>query len=488
MSLAAPVFLFLFLPVVLLLGLGLRGRFRNVVLIAGSLVFYLWDEKLFGVLLLASIGINYAIGLGMGRVTDRRAARLLLVLGAVVNLGLLVACKYANFIVANVNGLLGVASIPPVQLARVHLPLGISFFTFQGLSYLVDIYRGEAKPAGGPGQFALYLAFFPKVIAGPIVKYKEIAGQLASRSVNRQDLADGIRRFIIGLGKKIIIANALAVPADRIFALRTGLLTPATAWLGAVCYTLQIYYDFSGYSDMAIGLGRMFGFRLPENFNYPYVSRSIREFWQRWHISLSTWFRDYLYIPLGGNRSGTARTYVNLMIVFLLCGLWHGANWTFVVWGAFQGCFLILERIRKRSPSPPLERGLGGEVFHHAYALLVIIVGWVIFRATTLGGALGYLGAMAGIARGSASAPGAAFFVSAELPALLAVAILGAAPLLPGLAALRARAAAGFTGFIGRAVGTAAAMADLGVMGLILVYSTMLIAAGTYSPFIYAQF
>jgi len=480
MSLTAPVFLFLFLPLILPLYIILPNRFRNALLILASLMFYVWGEKLLVGFLLASIGINYAIGLGISRETNRRRAKLFLAVGAAANLGLLIACKYAGFIVGNLNGFLAVLSISPVPLPGLQQPLGISFFTFQSLSYLADIYRGDAKPAGGPSLLALHLAFFPKVIAGPIVKYKDIAGQLSSRIVDREGLSEGIRRFIIGLGKKIIIAGTVAVPADRIFGLRTDQLTPATAWLGAICYTLQIYYDFSGYSDMAIGLARMFGFRLTENFNYPYVARSIREFWQRWHISLSTWFRDYLYIPLGGNRRGPARTYLNLMIVFLLCGLWHGANWTFVVWGAFQGCFMVLER-----------SGIVGKltrnfrIAEHVYALLAIIVGWVIFRAPTLSGALGYVGAMVGIGQHAGTAPSATMFVDAEVALTLVVAVLGCAPLLPSLAMPSARA----TERLGWSAGGAGTMIlDLSAMGMILIYSMMLIAAGSYSPFIYARF
>jgi alginate O-acetyltransferase complex protein AlgI len=313
-----------------------------------------------------------------------------------LNIGTLVFFKYANFAVDNLNLLLAWIHLAPVHCERVRLPIGISFFTFHALSYVMDIYRGKAAAARNPRDVALYIFFFPQLIAGPILRWSAIAPQIARRVVSREGFAEGVRRFVGGLAKKMIIANVVAVPADQIFALSGAELTPALAWLGAACYTLQIYFDFSGYSDMAVGLGKMFGFQFLENFDFPYISQSIKEFWRRWHISLSTWFRDYLYFPLGGNRRGEWRTCLNLVIVFFLCGLWHGASWTFVVWGLYHGFFLVLERTRFGGWVAGMPR-----LLRHGYALVVVMAGWVLFRADTFGHAITFLANMAGVSSGA---------------------------------------------------------------------------------------
>jgi alginate O-acetyltransferase complex protein AlgI len=399
MVFSAPTFLFLFLPAVLTLVLLAPRGLRNTLLLASSLFFYAWGEADFVVVMLGSILFNYLVGLYLGR--ERTGRSLLLGLGVGGNLLLLGWFKYAGFLAENVEAALrtvGVSevSLPLGALEGVHLPIGISFFTFQAISYLIDVHRREHPPQRNPVRLALFISLFPQLIAGPIVRYKELAEQLADRVIAVEGFAEGIRRFTIGLAKKVLIANALAIPADAIFGLPTEELSPSVAWFGVLCYALQIYFDFSGYSDMAIGLGRLFGFRIPENFDLPYCAASLTDFWRRWHMSLSRWFRDYLYIPLGGNRRGARRTYANLLIVFVLCGLWHGASWNFLVWGLFHGLFLMIERTGwgewiGRAPRP----------IAHLYCLLAVTIAWVFFRADSLPHAWGFLAGMAGIAGGA---------------------------------------------------------------------------------------
>ncbi len=348
MVFASPVFLFVFLPLTLLGYFAVPSKFRNVFLLLASLFFYAWGETIYVLIMLASIALNYFFGIlieqGMQAPTGGRG-RLALAAGITVNLLLLVYFKYANFLADNLNVSLARLSLPEIALGPVHLPIGISFFTFHAISYLVDIYRRQCTAQRTFVQCALYIALFPQLIAGPILRYRDMASQLISRTVTAAGFSAGIQRFVFGLAKKLILANPLGELADKVFAIPSGDLTAGPAWLGIICYGLQIYLDFSAYSDMAIGLGRMFGFHIMENFDYPYISLSIREFWRRWHISLSTWFRDYLYIPMGGNRGAAWRTYLNLTTVFLLCGLWHGASWNFVIWGLLHGVYLVLERV-----------------------------------------------------------------------------------------------------------------------------------------------
>ena len=374
MVFSSMVFLWIFLPIVFLLGMIIRRpKYQNIILLVASLIFYAWGEPRYVFLLLFSVTMNWAFGLCIDRFAAHR--KLFLVLAVVGNLGLLGYFKYCNFFLNTLDHLLPWVNIPRTSIA---LPIGISFFTFQAMSYVIDLYRGEYKVQKNLLNLALYISFFPQLIAGPIVKYRDIDAQITHRTISRQRIAEGFRRFLYGLAKKVIVSNLVAVSVDRIFALEIGQMTGAAAWCGAILYTLQIYYDFSGYSDMAIGLGRMFGFDFLENFNYPYISSSIREFWRRWHISLSTWFREYLYIPLGGNRKGKTRTYVNLWIVFAMTGLWHGASWNFVGWGLYHGFFSVIERM-----------GLGRflkkvPLLAHVYTLLVVVVGWVFFRVESV--------------------------------------------------------------------------------------------------------
>jgi alginate O-acetyltransferase complex protein AlgI len=472
MVFSAPIFLFLFLPVVLALYVATPPRGRNLLLLVASLVFYAWGEPRFVLVMLASALVNYAFALGLGATRHRR---LVLALAIAVNLGLLAVYKYSDFVVTNVDGLLEWAGMPSIPLPRLALPLGISFFTFHALSYLIDVYREKVPAQKNPLRVALYIALFPQLIAGPIVRYAMIAPEIARRHTTRDDLVSGIERFVVGLGKKVLIANTLATPADAIFGLPPAELSAGLAWFGVVCYTLQIYFDFSGYSDMAIGLARIFGFHFPENFCYPYVSRSLTEFWRRWHISLSTWFRDYLYVPLGGNRHGSARLYRNLLIVFTLCGLWHGASWTFLIWGLYHGAFLVAERVSGA------RSGRGGwRPLAHAYALLVVMVGWVLFRSPSLGHARGMLGAMAGLGGGELQR-WVWTYLDGERILALAAGLLGSMPALASLGRWR-------VGIRADPLGTALALARAGCLLLVLLASSVRLAAGTHNPFIYFRF
>ncbi len=387
MVFSSTAFLYFFLPLTLLLYFGLPMRCRNGVLLLASLLFYAWGELGYVVLMLASITINWAVGLHIATAQRQgRNAKGVLTLGLVLNLLPLLIFKYANFAADGFSHLLQLGGLSPIELAPVHLPIGISFFTFQAISYIVDVYRQHAAVQPRLDRLALYIALFPQLIAGPIVRYRTIAAQINQRATRLDDIASGTLLFIIGLGKKVLIANSMGAVADQAFALPMQDVGTGLAWLGILAYTLQIYFDFSGYSDMAIGLGRIFGFRFLENFNYPYIARSVQDFWRRWHISLSTWFRDYLYIPLGGNRAGIGRTYFNLLLVFLLCGLWHGASWTFVLWGLYHGTFLVIERLGLGRILSKLPALLGW-----AYTLLVVMIGWVFFRADDLPHALTYI-------------------------------------------------------------------------------------------------
>ncbi len=346
-------------------------------MLPASLLFYAWGEPSYIFLMLLSITVNYLGGLILCRLNSGGvAARISLAVIVAVNLGLLGYFKYYNFAAELLRSVFSAEILPIRDIA---LPIGISFYTFQAMSYIIDLYRGKIAVQRSWFRLALYISFFPQLIAGPIVRYGEVESALSHRSLNYDDTVYGIKRFLYGLAKKVILANAFAVKSDEIFGLAPQDISTPLAWLGAIYYALQIYYDFSGYSDMAIGLGRMFGFKFPENFNYPYTSKSITEFWRRWHISLSTWFKEYLYIPLGGNRRGTARTYINLMIVFLATGIWHGASLQFVAWGIFYGALLIAERLFLGALLQKLPSLVG-----RIYVMIAVLVGWVIFRAPGL--------------------------------------------------------------------------------------------------------
>lgn len=388
MVFSSATFLFIFLPVVLVLYYLVPTRWRNGILLAASLLFYSWSEPRFIALLLVSITADYFIARRMD-LAEGGKRKGWLAGSLVLNLAILAYFKYANFFIDNVQQFYSWLGLVPFEWHKVALPVGISFVTFQKISYMVDVYRRDHEAQRRWDVLALYILMFPQLIAGPIIRYKEIVAQLKDRSAT--DTPDnrlhGLFRFLVGLSKKVLIANVLAQQVDIIFATAPGELAAGTAWIGMLAYTMQIYFDFSGYSDMALGLGRMFGFSFPENFNFPYISQSFTEFWKRWHITLGHWMKDYLYIPLGGNRQGEGRTYLNLVIVFFLSGLWHGAAWTFVVWGLYHGLFLILDKWGLRKLLDKM-----GKVPSVLLTFLLVMVGWVIFRADTLGYAVAYLG------------------------------------------------------------------------------------------------
>lgn len=370
MVFSSPVFLFLFLPAVFVLNKLLPVKARNYILLTASLFFYAWGEPIFVLLMLLSVLVNYFLALAVGK---NKTAKLWIVICVIFNIGMLFVFKYANFFVDNINALLGTS----IEIAQIRLPIGISFYTFQAMSYVLDVYREKSAPQKNLANVLLYISFFPQLIAGPIVKYHDIDLQIQKRTETAQKTVSGLRRFTIGLAKKLLIANTMGAIADGVFALSYSQVNAPVAWLGAIAYSIQIYFDFSGYSDMAIGLAGLFGFELKENFLHPYISKSVKEFWRRWHVSLSTWFKEYLYIPLGGNRKGSFRTGINLTIVFLCTGFWHGAEWTFVVWGLIHGAFMLFERVADVSKLRPKIIGV-------VYTLLVAVTAFTIFRAATL--------------------------------------------------------------------------------------------------------
>jgi len=477
MLFASPLFLFLFLPLTLVAYFAAPRAWRNALLMIASLVFYAWGEPRYVPLVLASVMFNWWMGMRVADGAKGPARRRWLIVAIAGNLGGLAVFKYANFAAANFNAIAPALGVAPLTMAAIPLPLGISFFTFHAISYVVDVYKRNAEPQRAIPSFALYILLFPQLIAGPIIRWRDIAMQIAHREERYADFAYGARRFVLGLGKKTLIANTLGQVADGIFGLPASQLTTPLAWLGLACYTLQIYFDFSGYSDMAIGLMRMFGFRILENFNYPYISRSIREFWRRWHISLSNWFRDYLYIPLGGNRRGNARAYANLVIVFLLCGLWHGASWPFVLWGAWHGVFLVLERAG-------LERPLARHAWlAHLYTLLAVMGGWVLFRCDTLAHAVYYYAALCGFAQGDPLQRPVAEFLDPLALTTLLVAIAFATPVARRIGAWREHTSVRGSGVAGIVLSL-----DVVWLGAVLVAASAFLAAGTYNPFIYFRF
>jgi alginate O-acetyltransferase complex protein AlgI len=470
MVFSSVTFLFYFLPLFLLAYLSLP--FRNLTLLLASLFFYAWGELEFVGLLVGSVALNYLAGLAISREGPRRRAAL--VAGIAANLLLLGIFKYAGFVAE-----LLAPWLPGSQTPSIHFPIGVSFFTFQAMSYLVDVYRRHATAERNPLTLGTYIAMFPQLIAGPIVRFHSIQAQLHARTHDLRKFERGVRYFVIGLGQKMLIANTLATPADSIFSLPAADLTASVGWLGSICYTLQIYYDFAGYSNMAIGLGFMLGFQLPKNFDHPYISQSITEFWRRWHITLSTWFRDYLYIPLGGNRRGALRTYGNLLIVFLLCGLWHGAAWSFVVWGLYHGLFLVIERVGLANAIGRIWRPL-----RHLYVLFVVNIGFVIFRADSLAYAAEYLRAMAGLGLGDGVAHHLGVYLQPNVVISLALGACGSAPLFAMLETWLSRRAG--TGSTLIPIATRMGVA-VGLGGIWLLIS-MGLAAGTHNPFIYFRF
>ena len=426
MVFSSLTFLFLFFPIVIGVYYLCPRALRNLWLLAASLLFYAWGEPVYIRLMVASILFNYLCGLGVAALQKREKkgiAKALLILCVVGNIGALGVFKYADLLIGTINGIAG----SHLALLELALPIGISFYTFQALSYVIDVYRGTVAAQKNPITFGTYIALFPQLIAGPIVQYKTVEEQLSCRRETAAQFAAGIGRFTVGLGKKVLIANQVGALWDTVSALPQAQLAAGTAWLGALAFTFQIYFDFSGYSDMAIGLGKMLGFEFLENFDYPYLSRSITEYWRRWHISLGTWFREYVYIPLGGNRHGLSRQILNLIIVWGLTGLWHGASWNFLLWGLYYGVILIVEKVWLLRPLQKAPAAV-----QHLYSLLLIILGWIIFALTDFSAIGGYFAALFGAHGGLDSSTMylltsnlilliIAGFASTRLPAKLAV-------------------------------------------------------------------
>lgn len=466
MVFSSSMFIFIFLPVVVLVYYISSKEIRNNILLIASLFFYAWGGLSYLKILIVSILINYLFGILIDKAKDKiNLKRCFLLLGIILNLLLLFYYKYYDFFVSNVNTLFNSS----LSIKNIVLPIGISFFTFQGMSYIIDIYRNDAKVNKNIFSVALYIALFPQLVAGPIIKYKDINNQINFRKESIEFFSYGINRFVVGLSKKVIISDILGAMADNIFNLSTTSIDMPTAWIGAICYTFQIYFDFSGYSDMAIGLGYLFGFQFPENFNYPYISKSITEFWRRWHISLSTWFREYLYIPLGGNRKGNV--YLNLFIVFLVTGLWHGASWSFIVWGLWHGFFMIIERLirnkmwYKKTPS-----------FIKLFSTMIIImVGWVLFRASSLKAALEYLAIMVGLIKFNDMTFTYQYFINKKFVFWVIMAIIGSTPIISNVSK-RYKNNKLFQ------------LISMIIISILFIVSMIFIINSTYSPFIYFQF
>ncbi len=470
MVFSSLVFLCIFLPTVFLIYTIVPSlKFRNGLLIVASLAFYAYGEPVYVLLMIFSSLINYVCA---RLVTSKTKGKAVLAAAVIINLGILAVFKYSGFFVESLNNLTGL-SIPVPQIA---LPIGISFFTFQALSYVIDVYRKTVEPQKNYFYVLLYITFFPQLIAGPIVKYRDISEQITSRQQSVEKIAEGLRRFICGLAKKVLIANTMGQTADVIFSASEGYLSILTAWIGALAYLFQIYYDFSGYSDMAIGLGKMFGFDFKENFNYPYGAVSVRDFWRKWHISLSTWFKEYLYIPLGGNRKGRLRTVVNRLIVFFCTGLWHGASWTFVIWGIYHGLFLLLEEF-----VPVL--GRLPKVVNHIYTLLAVTVGFVIFRADTITQGFEFIGNMfTGFNITAQSLSLALTQLTPWFIVMFAVAVIGCAPIKPVADRLRVSGSA-----LSKRQSIVQTVLYILAFAL-LIWCIIRLSGTSYNPFIYFRF
>lgn len=466
MVFSSTIFLCVYLPLVLLGYYICPKKGRNLFLLIASLVFYAWGEPKYVFLMIFSILVNYIFGRLMDKNRGRqKRMKLLLVLSVVIDLGLLSVFKYTDFIITNVNAIFGSS----FDLLKIALPIGISFYTFQAMSYTIDVYRDDVRVQKNLIDFGMYITMFPQLIAGPIVRYADVQDQLAERSVTTADFSEGVMRFVVGLGKKVLLANQMGAVWSEIYALG-GDVSALMAWTGAIAYTFQIYFDFSGYSDMAIGLGRMFGFKFPENFRYPYQSVSITDFWRRWHITLSTWFKEYLYIPLGGNRCGLARQALNLLIVWSLTGFWHGAGWNFVMWGLYYFVILFIEKLFLLKALDKLPK-----LFRHVYALLLIVIGWVIFASDDVGVLLPYLGSMFG----ANGAVGGMDVYTLFTKAVLLIICCVASTELPKRLFLSA------TG----AMNEKAAFTIKSVMTIALLALSMILLIGdSYNPFLYFRF
>ncbi len=466
MLFSSMTFIFIFLPIVCGLYFLVRKNITmaNLLLLLASIIFYAWGEPNYVFIMLGTILINYVGAICINKYPKHKKIALLTTILA--NLGILFYFKYFNFVMENISSVIGTN----FSFLEVIMPIGISFYTFQALSYVIDVYYNKANVQKNIYKLALYITLFPQLVAGPIIKYHDVANQIDKRKITFNQFSYGIKRFIIGLAKKVLIANTMGAIADAIFAQPVYDFSTGVAWLGALAYTFQIFYDFSGYSDMAIGLGHMFGFKFLENFNYPYISKSITEFWRRWHISLSTWFKEYLYIPLGGNRISKYRTYLNLFIVFLATGIWHGAEWTFVIWGLWHGAFIIFERITN------LHKRIGGiisSILRHCYTILAFVIGWVIFRSDNITYATDYIKNMFGLIpyKEIYSLP---YYIDTTQIIIFITAIMLSMPI--------------FSNFLNDDKDTKATSFQNLWLLILFGLSWASISAGTYNPFIYFRF
>lgn len=481
MLFSSLLFLFLFLPLTLTGYYLIDRSFRNYWLLLASLVFFAWGGVSFTLILIISILLNFLFGLLVEKHLDSKNGYWWLFAGVTVNLLILGVFKYANFIIHNLNDWSVIFSLPLIPQTKIILPIGISFYTFHSLSYLVDIYRKKTTAQRNIFDLSLYVCMFSQLIAGPIIRYSDVWQQLRWRTHTLSKFASGVERFLIGLGKKVLLANTFARVADELFSGNIPEFSALNAWMGIACYTFQIYYDFAGYSDMAIGLGRMFGFEFLENFNFPYIAKSVKEFWRRWHMSLSSFFRDYVYIPLGGNKVTVNRTYINLILVFFLTGFWHGASWSFVVWGLFHGFFMILERLGLSTLLDKTWKPLA-----NLYTLLVVMFAWVLFRSETLTFALSYWKAMFHYNTSESQISLFMSYLNREFILASIFAVLGAFGFFPWI-----------KGFVIRQVNNNRIVQLLTYpyhLVSILFYVTILalcslyLMAGTYNPFIYYRF
>ena len=473
MVFSSTIFLFLFLPITLLVNYAIKEKLSNYWLLIVSVVFFSWTQWNYLWIILCSVCVNYVCAMVVDYLKRRNADRFrgfIMFVAVAVNLGILFYFKYFNFVMESVNSVFHTG----FDIEKIILPVGISFFTFQGMSYVIDVYRGDVPVQKNVFKLALYIVLFPQLIAGPIVRYTDIAAEIEQRKVSFDDLVCGIERFIIGLAKKAIIANTMGELCDRIWDAGAGNGLASELWLGSIAYTLQIFFDFSGYSDMAIGIGRMLGFHFNENFSLPYISKSITEFWRRWHISLSTWFRDYVYIPLGGNRK---RVYLNLSVVFLLTGIWHGAAWNFVLWGVWNGVFIVVERlIGKRCGKKEFPKA--AQIMGKVYTLFIVNMGWVLFRAPGISAAIDYAKGMFGITHADKPGYALSWYMTRWNVFILILGVLFASSIPEKI---RERVKAVLSANVYTVVKYASLL-------LLLMFSAVRIVAGTYNPFIYFQF
>jgi alginate O-acetyltransferase complex protein AlgI len=463
------VFIYVFLPILLLSYFLIRKEFKNMLLLFSSIFFYAWGEPRLLWVLISIIAINYFTAVLIDKY--RQKDKTILIIGLIINLSFFAYFKYTNFFIDNI----ALLTNSNFKIGKIALPLGISFFTFQAMSYIIDVYRKEVEIQKNFYKLALYISIFPALIAGPIIKYRDIKDQIDNHDISLDKFFYGVKRFIIGLSKKVLIANSVGLVADKVFATPINGMEIWTVWLGAICYTLQIYYDFSGYSDMAIGLGMMFGFRFLENFNYPYISKSITEFWRRWHISLSTWFKQYLYIPLGGNRISNNRTNINLLIVFLITGFWHGAAWNFIFWGLWYGIFLVFEKMTNWHKK---EGGLFLSLIKRIYTMLIVVIGWVMFRADNMDYAWEYIKKMFGFGQTDNILFLSGWYFDRFEIIMFAIGIILSFPILKNILNFQVK-------------NKLSIIISGGVnftLIILFILSTMSIASATFNPFIYFRF